>query len=291
MNKKDWSILTGILILLCVCDQLSKWLALKILSGKTAILWSVGFATHQQHLLSEDVNIIQHMAAIPSAIFGILILFLFFVLNLIWTDKLFKLRISMAVLTAGFLCDSMDKIFSKGTIDWIVIFNNYISLNDIYILIGSIFTIFFFIKNYSTIFYKNTIRKKMIIEKDQYTFCAYILLSFLIFMIGFGMFFITAFKIVSGHVEAISSNNQASLMFIFSLSFIMLSICFLLIISIFTVYLSNKIYGPIYAIKKYIKEVLLSEDNNRPLNLRKDDHFSELSDLINQLGTKYKNEN
>ena len=287
MNKKDWCVLTSVLLLFCVCDQLSKWIALKLLSSKAVMLGPIGFAAYQQPLLLGNVNVLQYMTATSSAVFGILFLFLFFVLNLIWTDKLFKLRISLALLTAGFLCDSIDKIFSKGTVDWIVIFNNYISLNDIYILVGLILTIFFFVKNYSAIFYKHSLRKKMIIEKDQYTFCAYIVLSYLILITGFGMFFITTFTIISDNIVT-TSNDQTNLIFSFLLPFILLSICFLLIMSIFTIYLSNKVYGPVYAFKKYIKDVLLSGEENRSLNLRKGDHFKDLSDLATQLETKYK---
>ncbi len=287
MNKKDWFTLTGMLLLFCIGDQLSKWIALKLLSGKAIMLGPIGFAAYRQPLLQEHINVLQYMTATSSAVFGILFLFIFFVLNLIWADKLFKFRVSLALLTAGFLCDSIDKIFSKSSIDWIAIFNHYISLNDIYILVGLALTIFFFIKNYSTIFYKHSLRKTMIIEKDQYTFCTYIILSYLIFIAGFGTFFMTTFSIMSDNIMTTSS-NQTNLILSVLLPFVLLSTCFLLMMSIFTIYLSNKIYGPVYAFKKYIKDVLLSGEANRSLHLRKGDHFKDLSDLASQLGTKYK---
>ena len=49
-----------------------------------------------------------------------------------------------------------------------------------------------------------------------------------------------------------------------------------------TVYFSNRIYGPIYAVQKYLKAILNGE-NPSDLKLRKGDQVREMQELMSQL--------
>ena len=85
----------------------------------------------------------------------------------------------------------------------------------------------------------------------------------------------------------VPEDTQNHLLLVGLLFFALLAVCFLVIIFGFVVYISNKIYGPVYAFKKYVKEVFVSGEPDRPFNLRKGDHFNDLQDLAGQLKDKY----
>ena len=248
------------------------------------MLGPVGF------MLSESAHLFdftEYKKILTSSIFSGFFLFLFFVLNLILVQKLLGLRLSLALFTVGILSDSLDSILYGSTLDWMVIYGRQFNLADLYIFAGMVSMIYFCIRDRSILFKRNNLRKKMFIEKDQYIFCFHILFSYLVFIIGMGLFFLIFIKMMLSHFMQVPQGTQQHLLVVALLFFSLLSVCFLVIIFGFIVYTSNKIYGPVYAFKKYIKEVFLSGEAERPFNLRKGDHFNDLQDLAGQLKDKY----
>ena len=288
MKKKNWYIATGALITLIVVDQLTKWIAVLLLSSKDFMSAPIGFLLYKEPLvLSNTLNIFQYIKTISSFGFSIFFLFLFFVLNLVLTHRLMGFRISFAFFTAGILGESVDIIFRGSTLEWIVFFNYNISLAQIYILIGTVFILFFCIKDRAILFHKNNLRSKMFVEKDQSIFCCQILFCYILFIGAYYMFFLSFMNIIFSQFVQTSESLQGQLMSTFFILFSILSICFLLIMTMFSVYLSNKIYGPVYAFKKYLKDIFMNEMPTRPFKTRKGDHFDDIPDLINELQSKY----
>ena len=196
-------------------------------------------------------------------------------------------RVGIAFFIAGMLGDSIDMIFRGASQNWIKLFNAYVNLTDVYILIGIVLTVFFCIRDRSILFRKHNLRKKMLVEKDQTIFCFHILFSYLLFIGASFIFFLSFIKVIFNHFVQISPDLQSQLIRVFFVLFSILSICFLLIMVAFSLYLSNKIYGPVYAFKKYIRDVFLSGLPVRPFKLREGDHFSDIPDLVDQLQSKY----
>ena len=288
MNKKDWYMVTGMLIVPVLLDQLLKQLFARLPAGWEAMLGPVGLSVNQETMaLSNQFNIAEYITVVSSFSFSLFFLFLFFVLNTVLTHKIMGFRLSCALFTAGMLGDGLDTAFRGGAFNWIQCFGLNINLTDIYIVVGSLLTLFFCIKNRALLFRKDNVRKKMFIEKDQYRFCFYMLFCWLLLNCALYIFFFSFIKIIFNHFVTVSPILQNQIMSIFSLLFCILSLCFLLIMSAFSIYLSNKIYGPVYAFKKYIKDVFLSGEAERPFKLRHGDHFKDLPDLVSKMQAKY----
>ena len=288
MNKKDWCMVTGMLILPVLLDQMLKQLFARLPNGSEMMLGPVGVAINQeQAALSSSFNIAEYITVVSSFSFSIFFLFLFFVLNTALPHKVMGFRLSCAFFTAGLLGDGVDTLFRGGGFNWIKLFGLSMNLTDIYIVVGTVLTVFFCIKNRALLFRKNNVRKKMFIEKDQYRFCFYTLFCWLFLNCALYIFFYSFIKIIFKHFVTVAPVLQSQIMSVFSLLFCILSLCFLLIMSAFSIYLSNKIYGPVYAFKKYIKDIFLNGEADRPFHLREGDHFKDLPDLISKMRAKY----
>ena len=290
MSKKDWIIIVGVLVLPIALDQVFKTVvAMALEGGKQVMLGPIGFIVHQNPIVfMEQFNIIQYISAISPFGFSVFFFFLFFVLNMILVQRLMGLRIGVALFVAGMAGESMDIIFREGVLNWIYLLNIHFNLSDVYIFTGVILTLFFCFKDYSLIFQKNNLRSKMLIEKDQYKFCWQVLLPYLLLICAYFVFSISFIKIVINRFVSDGAVLQSNIVTIFLILFCILSLCFLFIALTWTVYLSNKIYGPVYAFKKYIKDVLLNGEKDRPFKLRKGDFFTDLPDLSQKLKDKYK---
>lgn len=290
MKKKDWIIIAGVLVLAIVFDQAIKEFMTIVLKNESVQIGPIGFVVNQTPFVFMDqINILGYISAISPFGFSVFFLLLLFVLNLILVQRLMGLRIGVTLFVAGMMGESLDIVFRGGVLDWLGLFNIHFNLSDIYIFVGVIMTLFFTVKDRSLIVQKNNLRKKMFIEKEQYTFCYQVLFPYLLFAFAYCIFSVSFIKIVINRFVEIAPSLQSNIIMIFLLLFAILSMCFLLIVLGFTIYLSNKIYGPVYAFKKYIKDVLLHDGEDRPFNLRKGDHFVDLPELAKQIKAKYKN--
>ncbi len=136
-------------------------------------------------------------------------------------------------------------------------------------------------------------RKQLFILQDQYHFCLSIGLTYIIFIIAIGVFsYIFIANILSTVAITMQGMSQSQIIdtmarysnFYFFL-FMVLASFLAIVCSLFVIYLSNKIYGPIYAFQKYLKSVVI--DKKQPergrFTLRKNDHFKFLEDFMREL--------
>ena len=289
MNKKDWYLLViGGLVLPILFDQLTKWIAVSLLGDSTITLGFIGFKIYTEALvISNKLNIAQYVKIISSFGFSIFFLFLFFVLNLMLTKKIIGFRVGIAIFVAGMLSDTVDMVFHGASQDWITLIGTHFNLSDLYLLIGSFLVLFFCIKDRAFIFRKNELRKTILIEKDQTVFLFNMLFTYILFIGAVFVFFLSFIKIIFNHFVPIEQDTETLLIRVFLILFLILSICFLLITLAFLLYMSNKIYGPVYAFKKYIRDVFIQGLPVRPFKTRTGDHFTDLPELIGELRSKY----
>ena len=289
MNKKEWyTLIVGALALPVLIDQLTKWIALLLLSESIPTSELIGFGIYKEALiLSGQFNISQYVKIVSSFGFSMLFLLLFFVLNLMLVQRVIGFRVGIAVFVAGMIGESIDMIFYGASQNWVKLFNAYVNLTDLYILLGVVLTVFFCIKDRAILFRKNNLRKKMLVEKDQTIFCFYILFSYLLFIGAVFIFFLSFIKIIFNGFLEVSPDLQSQLIKVFFVLFSILCMCFLLITCAFSLYISNKIYGPVYAFKKYMRDVFILGLPVRPFKLRAGDHFNDIPELVEQLQSKY----
>ena len=276
MKKQDWFIVTGVLVLLSVLDQLVQW-------------FNMGAS---QSFFSVDVFAVRFYKTIVfNSIVGLYFLCLFFLVNFILIGRFLGLRLALSLFTAGMLGDSLSIFFHSSAVraGLFQIGGIDIEFSYIYIVLGSLLTLFFIVRDHSLIFNKNNLRKTLIIEKNQYIFCFYVILPYLLFVFGFYMFFHIFIQISLASTSRVSLGAQSQIINNFFSLFSVLSLCFLLTLVIFIFYLSNKIYGPVYAFKKYIKDVLIkNKAKDQPFKLRGGDHFQDLPELAEELRQRLK---
>ena len=289
MRKKDWYITIGALVGFIAVDQLFKWIATAVLGGKSYALGFVGFMVNQSSVaITGDFNLSQYIVIISSFGFSVLFLGLFFLLNFILTHRLLGFKIGMALFVAGMLGESMDFTFRGGVLDWFSLFDVNMNLTDLYVIFGILLTLFFGFKDRALLFRKDNMRKTMFTEKAQYVFCSHILCSHLLFTGAFFIFFLSFLQIIFNNFVRLDPIVKGNLITVFYILFTILSLCFLLIALAFMVYISNKVYGPVYAFRKYIKEVVMEGGEDRPFKLRKGDYFSDLIGLAEELKNRYR---
>ena len=113
-----------------------------------------------------------------------------------------------------------------------------------------------------------------VFKKDQMEFIFFVLMILACTGITFFLLFQELLLIVAQENQALLQQMKLSMKYYFTIYVI-----FSFILMIWTVYFSNKIYGPIYAFHKYVKN-LLNKKKTSDLKLRRKDQFKkELEDL------------
>ncbi|MFH1612124.1 MAG: methyl-accepting chemotaxis protein [bacterium] len=129
-------------------------------------------------------------------------------------------------------------------------------------------------------------RKQIFVDKNsQLRFVSIILFLLLINMIVGWTVYYTIWDIISNKVISQSNENRAFFSFIFDLTNSMLIIrgIFLFILTILiSIYISHKIFGPVYRIKKTINDIGHG-DLSKKIKLRKFDELKDLVEVINQM--------
>ena len=285
MSKKDWLIVVGVIVVSLLFDVLSRWFFSIALKNNDFMLGPIGLVFLEGVHLS---NVIGYKKIIFSVILSSISLIIFCTMNLMLVQRLLGFRVGLALITSGLMVETVSFFWGNKVTAWLVFFKIYLNLVDIYLIIGALITIFFCIKCRSTIFHKNNLRTKIFTDPGQYVFCFFVLFTYFIFTISAGMFFILFLKLYSLQTNTsifVSENNTIGY---FLVLFFLLFSCFFFVMLLAMVYFSNKIYGPVYAFKKYVRNVILAESpEDRPFNLRKGDHFRDLVNLAKELKGKY----
>ena len=285
MSKKDWLIVVGVVVVPLIFDGFSRWFFSVALKNSDFMLGPVGLVFLEGVHLS---NIVGYKKIIFSAVLSSISLITFCVINLILVQRLLGFRVGLALVTSGLIGETVGFFWGNNVTGWLVFFKIYLNLMDIYLIIGAFITIFFCIKYRSTIFHKNNLRVKIFTDPGQYVFCFYVLFTYFIFTISAGMLFILFLKLYSLQTNTSMFLSHSNTIGYFLVLFFLLFSCFFFIMCLAMVYFSNKIYGPVYAFKKYVRNVILAESpEDKPFNLRKGDHFRDLVNLARELKDKY----
>ena len=276
-----------LLLPLCVLDQMfSHSIIPSLLEGK-----SIDFGVFVLSIPAETdiVGIVYLKKSLIAIIFSSIMVLAYFLTNSFFTAPITGFRIGMTILVSGFITDVVSVIRGLTTQKWLHVADWSLSISQLYIILGCLVTLFFCIYHSNIVFKKNRFRKKLIIEKDQFKFCFNILASFFLFAVSIGVFFFISIKMLFAYlVENVPESIKQNVPITMLLLYIITACCFFIFVSIFTIYLSNKVYGPVFAFKKYLKEVFITGDPVRNFHLREGDHFDDFPTIIKQMNDKYK---
>ena len=275
-------------IALFALDQLSKFSALQFLTAsfeKSFLGFSLQAPIKNYHLLF-DLNFGLDNLLVNTSITAIFCLFLFYyILSLIFIPKYFHhLQTGITILFSGFASNAINKLINSYVLDFIKwspheSTNIYFNLADIFQTVAWLFILLQIIVFRKHIWRKTEKRKQFIVMKVyQFQFIVYCVLAF--FCLS-AFFLLLNYQFI-GYIKVINFANihQVSSSFLKYSFFILFLFCSF--ICIFFIYLSNKIYGPIYAFQRYIKSLLAGE-NPKDLQIRKNDHLKHLETLAKDI--------
>ena len=275
----------SIFISLVAIDQISKQFALHSFNEPGGAFLTFSFIPPVKNFdLVLNLKLGSGSFLAPTYFTAILCLFLFYyVISLIFIPKaFFYLQTGISILFAGFLSNIVNKIFNGYVLDFIKWspskdFDLYFNLADIFQTLawGLIIAQFVFLKKT----FPEDRRKQLIVMRSyQLQFIGYSALAFFILS---AFFLLINYQFI-GFIQVTNFANirQISFSFLTYSFFFLFLIC--IFIGIFFYYLSNKIYGPVYAFERYIK-ALLKGENPEDLKLRKHDQLKQLEGLAKNI--------
>lgn len=227
------------------------------------------------------------LAAVFCASLFYYILFLVFL-----PYKLFWLKIGMSFVFSGFAGNWIDKIISTCVLDFIKWaplphFSLWFNMADIFQTCGwlIVFTQLFLLKK--SIWRANEKRKSLLVSRSfQLRFVGFCVLGFMC-LSAFFLLINYQFLVFADLPSFPNIQHIGWSFFKFSI-IILFFLC--VAVGVFFFYLSNKIYGPVYAFEKYLK-ALIKGENPKKLKLRKNDQFRHLEDLAQEIKKQWDKKN
>lgn len=293
INIKHWILILSVLLLPIIADQTFKSQTSSIKDRPVVVLQSIGLFSsfsraHNQKLLSHPV--IRNTRSFVHITFGLFIILIFIALNLIFIYKHLLVRCLLALSVGSLLSRSLDHIFYGEYMDNVAIVMNHsiVSFNSAVVLFILSVACFLLILTFKRklIFKTVNIRSHFLIPKNpnQRQFLFYV-------MIAYGCVFISVFFIVSLYFylailhslpdEVLTLVNRE--VFTLGLSAYLSIFIFIYMISVF---LSNRIYGPVHGFQNHMKKLFESGDKAPVFKIRKKDQFRELESIAEYIRTR-----
>jgi len=218
---------------------------------------------------------------------GLCCLFIYFYILILYNSYLKSLHFPLVILLAGILSNMVDRIQNGYVVDFIYYkwgtIRLYFNSSDILQTLAWVWIIWSLFSHRKQIWRKNEQRSTLfIMKKQQFEFVSYITITVLCIGILFVLIHYQFINYLQG-MESLEISSSMLLKYSNYLLGILVAIT-LPIVGV-AIYFSNKIYGPLYAFNKYIKQLL---DNKNPpdLKLRKRDVLKE---DLEELALKIKN--
>lgn len=286
-------LLTTLLLVLIVVDQAAKNFMIRWFphsASDTGPGLSLSGVFNEGLILNLQIKGVDIL--LGAIIFTLLLvtLLFFYVAGLRWLSQSFHIiKIGITVLFGGVFSNLFDKIRHGQVLDFIKFQPTqdsgslFFNTADLFQTIGWIILIYGVIKLRKQIWWAVERRRDFLIrdlqiKKYQVEFVSYIL--WIMGCVGLSIFLI--FHKLSEFSENIPPLAQAHLVSKFISYYFVMYVIFTVLVIGLTIYFSNKIYGPIYAVEKYLK-ALLKGEAPPDLKLRKGDQFKEMEELMSRL--------
>ena len=282
--------LLAIPLVLIAFDQLTKHLTLKAAALQTpqTAFWGLSFGISENHSwmfgLGKWLTPMFSMALASTLIPALI--FVYIILVYYMPKSLRALNWISVLLFGGALSNLIDKAFLGYVLDIFVWkvgpISLYINLADIFQTAGWLLLIYGIIRLRKSIWMESEKRKRLLIKKTpQLEFISYVMFVTIIT----SLFFIIMNQQFSGYIQTLEPHEQPAAAAGYMTYILIILIPLALPLVFVSLYVSNKVYGPVYAFERYIKN-LLADKNPPSLQLRKGDQLKELEALA--LSIKHK---
>ncbi|MGI9548598.1 MAG: signal peptidase II [Bdellovibrionales bacterium] len=288
-NKVNVFYFIGIFLGLLLVDQYFKWISLSLLKGgsSSALLgfsfelfqnpyWVLGFQLTSNPFLSFVILLGLFCTGI----------YLYLFISYYFSFLKNSLHLALAFLFSGMMSNILERLKSGYVMDFISYqlgsYSLHFNSSDLLQTIGWLFIIYILISYRKQIWVSFEKRNTLLIMKKQQ-------LEFIGYITG-TVLYISIFSLILNHqflkyFERSGLVENSVLTHYSSHYVIIILIAMTLPILIISIYFSNKIYGPIYAFDRYIKD-LINNKKPKDLKLRKNDI---LKKELESLATKIKN--
>ena len=218
-----------------------------------------------------------------STLFGLLLMIYFGLVYFLWTGpELFPLRLGLTLFFSGVTGNAIDRIQVGYVVDWIEVKMFFLqglvfNFADLVQVSGILLTIFSFFYLNQKIWHLNNLRKVKIINPAfQYAFAAKLAVIGMCSTVLVGAF---GHSLILALLPASLVKDESIRIFDYGLLLI-LSVQ-TVILFVFGIVLGHRISGPIYALSKFVDDLLVG--NTRDLKLRADDYHPEIEKIAKDI--------
>jgi lipoprotein signal peptidase len=205
-------------------------------------------------------------------------LFVFFFLS---TD-FFYMKIGLSLMLGGFTSNAIEKLLYGYVIDYVAIkspfLNQYFfNLADFFQLIGFVIAIRSVLKNKTKIWFADEKRINLILNPVfQFRFVKKIIIFFILMTVFLGAITFAAMEQLF-EFSLIEERLIHDYRLMFFMTYVSMSLFFIIIMIFFLLRISHKIIGPLYVLKKFILN-----PNKQEIVLRENDYFQDIVKEINE---------
>ena len=283
--KQDPFPLFAVLLSLVICDQILKKICLFFSLRTNSFLgFALNLIPNENFILSLELTTDHFFKTVIITPIFVWIVFSYF-LSVYYIPKNMKfIRWGWTLVVSGALSNMTDKLRIGHVLDIFAfqlpnVFHLYFNFADIVQVAGWGLLIYGAIK-YRQLIKKYLARRKtlIILKKEQWHFLTYIIWT----AVCLGLFFfIINSQFFIQYTETSEGLREQFLLFILKYFAIVMALFLLPVLAAF-IYLSNKIYGPIYAFERYVRS-LIKKENPEDLQFREKDHLKRLEILAKEI--------
>jgi len=291
MKKRDWFLIVFALSATWGLDRITKVWASELVATK-----SYGYlvlSLHHNHgamlgLFSEIPAILR---VVSLATGGAFLLFIFIVIQYMLPIKSMNLRVGLSILIGGILGNVTDRILHGYVIDFLILGNQTLStavfnMADALQWVAYFMIVYSLVKE-SEILWPENERRGRIWVNPKYQWRYSLTLSFagIGFSIISGVYTYTYLRVTMAEVFGHQQHLIDKYLIPFTLTLVIISLTFAIIMFLIGRKLSHRTAGPLYAFDLFLDDLL--KGKVRKLKLRSGDEFPQLEEVAKKLVVKF----
>lgn len=283
--KKDPFPLFAVLLVLMLCDQILKRIFLHFsLKTDSFLGFALDLTPNKDFILSLEITTDHLFKTIIITPIFVWVVFFYFLSVYYIPKEMNSVKWGWTLAVSGALSNMADKLRAGSVLDIFAfqvpnLFHLYFNFADLIQLTGWVLLIYGAVKYRELIWRAIEKRKTLIIlKKEQWRFVSYVMWTAFCFGL---FFFVINSQFFLKYAESPDSFKEQFLLFTFKYFAVVMAL-FLFPVLVAFIYLSNKIYGPIYAFERYVRSLMKSE-NPESLQFRKGDHLKRLEVLAGEI--------
>jgi signal peptidase II len=269
MNKRNFTIPLIVCFGICILDQLTKYYYLK----NGTVYYNSGVMFGLYDTISPFIRIVS-----LGSFFGFILSFFLFLIYVL-PKRSFFFKNYLGLFVGGIFGNVVDRVRLGKTIDFINVNIFSFNLADIAIWAGFILLSHAIFLKKETLWIKDNSRGQYLVNPTEQ-----IRFAFKLAVIAFGSSLLLGLFSYAFFQPIFAENyinNGAKLLMLYTLSYFLITLTYMLLVFIGGLIISHRSAGPLYAFEKYVEDLIAGKD--RKLNLRYGDNYQHLQKVADDL--------